>query len=101
MSTQAEATSVLVTGHEVAGGGSRCDYHRGENRERRNSQASLHQTATAGLFVLSAPRQLVPAAGVIVYCQVPAGTPLSTQVRVLIVPVQALPMVWTTPVVAL
>lgn len=101
MPAQAEVTSAVVTRCEGSGSGGhrnhRCDKH----RKRRQWQAKLHQTVTAVLFALSGPRQFVPAAGVIVYFQVPAGTPLSVQVSALIVPEQALPMLWTTPVVAL
>ena len=64
-----------------------------------NDEPPAHTTTTA-LLTLSGPRQLA-VAGVTVYCQEPAGTPFSVQVSAAIVPVQALPMVCTTPVVAL
>lgn len=101
MSAQDEATSACAMRCECTGSGGRRNHCSDENREHRQCQARVHQTATAVLFALSGPRQFVPAAGVIVYCQLPAGTPFSTQVRALIVPEQALPMVWTTPVGAL
>src|SRR6188472_829715 len=43
---------------------------------------------TVPLLVLSSPRQLSPLSGVIVYCQLPKGTPYSVQVSAVIVPLQ-------------
>ena len=84
---------------ERAGPGqrSRCDH---DDRECRRAPSEAPHTTTVRLLTLSGPRQFA-VAGVIVYCQEPAGTPLSMQVSALIVPVQLAPIVWRTPVVAL
>ena len=43
---------------------------------------------TVPLFVLSVPRQFAPITGVIVYCQLPNGTPVSVQLRAATTPPQ-------------
>ena len=56
-------------------------------------------TVKVALWALSAPRQLL-CAGVTVYCQLPAGTSDSVQVRAETVPEQAEPIVCPLPLVS-
>lgn len=79
---------------------------RSEERAGRQEQGyecgrtQLHTTTTA-LLGLSGPRQFVPAAGVTVYCQEPATTPVSTQVSTASVPEQPFAAITPMPVVTL
>ncbi len=52
------------------------------------SVRAAEPTVTAPLLALSTPRQFAPYTGVIVYCQLPNGTPVSMQVSVVTTPAQ-------------
>lgn len=103
MTAQCEAPlRALVLGPEraeSAGAGQDRDCSKDERDSRRGTRQTSHTTIVR-LFTLCGPRQFA-VAGVIVYCHDPAGTPFSVQVSAAIVPEQLLPMVCSTPVVAL